>query len=114
MCRWQVYDWKDALAVEKDFAERPFWLDPREVLCPVDSTFTVRSYYLLMQGAKAAIYRWCPICHRYSGQTAVAPVAVRFTEPIVESESASLPELLDELDRAWVNGRLPQSFSREQ
>jgi hypothetical protein len=109
---WHPFDWPDALAIENAFIEKPFWDDPREVLCPIDGTPTVRSYYQRLSASKTARYRWCPMCHRYSGQTVALPPPPEFSDPVHASSGQSLPALLDQLDRLWNAGVLPQTFSR--
>lgn len=109
---WRPYDWPDALSIEREFAQTPFWDDPREVTCPIDGTPTVRSYYQSMGGGKTARYRWCPTCRHYSGQTVASPPPPEFAEPVVADGEISLPRLLDGLDRDWEAGALPQAFVR--
>lgn len=108
---WQPFDWPDALAIEKAFAEQPFWVAPRQVVCPIDHTPTVRSYYQHLSASKSARYRWCPACRRYSGQTVSVPPPPDFADPVVES--GGLPRFLDDLDRNWNAGVLPQAFTPE-
>jgi hypothetical protein len=107
MPMWQNFDWPDALAIERHFEQVPFWEKPREVLCPIDQTFTVRSYYAHLSEVKAACYRWCPACHRFVGQTIMVPPA-RFADVLAERSGAQA--MLDRLDSMWTNGTLPQEL----
>jgi hypothetical protein len=107
---WRPFDWPDALTIENAFRATPFWEEPREVDCPIDRVPTVRSYYQHLSAAKSARYRWCPVCHRYSGQTVALPPPPDFADPVAAGSSQSLPNLLDELDGRWSAGELPQAF----
>jgi hypothetical protein len=107
---WRPYDWPDAAAIENAFRDKPFWVEPREVECPIDHTATVRSYYQRISATKSARYRWCPTCRHCSGQTGAVPPPPDFAEPVTVGDDLSLPKLMDELDRKWNAGVLPQTF----
>jgi hypothetical protein len=107
---WRTYDWRDALSIEQGFAEVPFWVEPRQVMCPIDGTVSVRSYYQRLSGGKSARYRWCPSCGHYSGQTVSVPPPPDFAEPVAVDIDTRLPDLLDGLEKAWSAGLLPQAF----
>jgi len=108
---WRPYDWPDALTIERSFGDKPFWVEPRQVVCPIEQTVTVRSYFQRLSGGKTARYRWCSGCHHYSGQTVGKPPPPVFADPVQADVVRGLQRLLDELDGLWDTGILPQAFS---
>jgi hypothetical protein len=92
-----------------------FLLEPGERNCPACGERRLRAYVQSPPAAKRPTlvsYVWCGGCRRFAGSRARRPDGLVFADPMAGRERVPLIEFLDQLDRLWDDGVLPQTFAR--
>lgn len=99
---------------------RPFREEPVERVCPVCDNQAVRTYvYRSTRKVRPSIvsYTWCAVCRHFIGSTGALLPGYEFDDPFsgLSQEERSRwegsPTFFEDLDRAWNEGLLPQTFN---